>query len=83
MILVELGSLNRTLEKLVEDPISSMILKGELKGGETIHVKTKGDKIEISTDVLPKTNTLVTDRKRKFKVMPNLMSNKGENLKHL
>jgi len=46
--------LNRTLEKLVEDPISSMILKGELKGGETIHVKTKGNKIEISTDVLPK-----------------------------
>ena len=46
--------LNRTLEKLVEDPISSMILKGEITGGETINVKVKGDKIEISTDVLPK-----------------------------
>ena len=45
--------LNRTLEKLVEDPISSLILKGKLKEGDTINVKAKGDKIEINVDVLP------------------------------
>ena len=40
--------LNRTLEKLVEDPISSLILKGELSKGATIHVKVKGEKLEIT-----------------------------------
>ena len=44
--------LSRALEKLIEDPISSMILKGELKEGNLIQVKTKANKIEITTNVL-------------------------------
>jgi ATP-dependent Clp protease ATP-binding subunit ClpC len=42
--------LSRTLEKLVEDPISTMILKGEIKKGDVISVIGKKDKIEIVTD---------------------------------
>jgi len=41
--------LNRTLEKLIEDPISSLILKGVLKKGDTIDISMKKDKIEITS----------------------------------
>ena len=42
--------LSRTLEKLVEDPIASLILKGEIKKGDVISVVGKKDEIEITTN---------------------------------
>jgi ATP-dependent Clp protease ATP-binding subunit ClpC len=39
--------LSRTLEKLIEDPISTLILKGELVEGDTITAKGSNDKIKI------------------------------------
>jgi ATP-dependent Clp protease ATP-binding subunit ClpC len=40
--------LSRTLEKIVEDPISALILKGEIKKGATIIIKGKDQKLEIT-----------------------------------
>ena len=39
--------LNRTLERLLENPISDMILRGEIQEGDTITVKTSKGKLEI------------------------------------
>ena len=39
--------LNRTLERLLENPISDMILRGEIQEGDTITVKATKGKLEI------------------------------------
>lgn len=39
--------LNRTLERLLENPISDMILRGEIQEGDTITVKTSKGQLEI------------------------------------
>ena len=41
--------LNRTIEKLIEDPIATAILKGEINEGDTIDIKgTKEGKLLIT-----------------------------------
>ncbi len=40
--------LRRTIQKLVENPISSAILRGEFKEGDTIVVDVDGGEIELN-----------------------------------
>ena len=41
--------ITRTLERLIENPISEMILKGEIQEGDTITIKIKGESLNIIT----------------------------------
>lgn len=40
--------INRTLERLIENPISEMILKGEIEKGDTIIISTKSGSLNIT-----------------------------------
>jgi ATP-dependent Clp protease ATP-binding subunit ClpC len=42
--------LRRALERMIENPISEMILKGELKPGDIINVKAVKDKLKIESE---------------------------------
>jgi len=40
--------LRRTVERLIENPIAEMILKGEIKEGDTVKISGKGGEISIT-----------------------------------
>ena len=42
--------LRRAIERYVENPLSSMLLKGEAKAGDTITIDLKGENLTFSTN---------------------------------